>query len=911
MRAVLLKSGVLIISVATIAPERAAAIIGGQTVSPEAQLSHMVLQATFGEGRCSAIVLGNNVILTAAQCVGNDKQLRVKTPDSSLIGECSRMPQYAGDNTADYALCFISELTTYLAPPIDFQLPHEGEELVIAGYGCTIKGGLDAWPQGLSVGTARVIGSGSDYLRTEGAAACFGDSGGGVFRRDATGRLSLVGLLSRSDISSISSSMRIADTLFLDWARDWAEMHGVEKCIFDDEESCQELPYASSTVSDTVSISSAPLPPITMTTPNDKVLESDTLILPKRTIRVNALAGETVVELVRRVCGDQDAVYFRLLENWHSQNADATVSAGLPNGAFATNRPFSIPDCPANKAGLRRQPMRVETQKGLWEFWEKVLRLEAEEDADFGWEQWRRASDVIDPLRPFDGPADISSKVFVEVLRALNPKAERLASGSVIQVPISPQRAETSPTVLHADEIEPVLSISHAVCAPSVDKYPYDIDEVLDVLALNARPGVRGWDSKRPVSVLVADSGLLGADGRRGSVFGWGVIADSSSSALSDLRPAFSEGENSRVRHHGTQVAATVLGGPVFARFNARESPPMIKLTAARLYTLVSKIEPDRTVRDFVGLPHGRLEEALEELGSTEIINLSLKTKREIKALHEHLNEDVYLFVAAAGNGDGKIDNDRLDNVFPAQWGGRGNFGERNLIVVAALQANGTIVNQSNHGPEHVEIGAPGCDVPTLVFNERLGVFQRRSVSGTSFAAPLVSFAAALLRGEHGRDVAPHEIKQRLLVSANLDPDLATYISHGRVLHVAKAISLFHDVLQDADGNLHWGNLNWWVDSTSYEPSEDRTVLFDCDSGPRAIAPRDILKLWIGFPRVDGSDGVMVYSRDDSSDLFDADVCAIPDSETLRFDFVDALTESTLGPPWSGVLEVLPKMKLH
>ena len=321
--------------------------------------------------------------------------------------------------------------------------------------------------------------------------------------------------------------------------------------------------------------------------------------------------------------------------------------------------------------------MRVETQKGFWEFWEKVQEIEEVEDLDLGWEQWVRASDVVDPLRPFDGPADIESKVFVEVLRALNPGLERLEPNALIQVPISPQRIQIEDAVQYAAEVQPVFSISDAGCAPSGDGYPYDLEAVLDVLALNKRPGVRQSIPKRPVSVLIADSGLLGADGQPGSVFGWGVVADSSAKALDALKPALPEVEDSKIRDHGTQVASMVLGGPLFARVNAQQTPPLIKLHPVRLYTRVSRIENDNSITSFVGLPRDALRHALDELGSIDIVNLSLKTEEEVDVLQRHLQEDIYLFVVAAGNGDGKIDTDGANRVLPAQWGGRDKLGQR------------------------------------------------------------------------------------------------------------------------------------------------------------------------------------------------------------------------------------------
>jgi hypothetical protein len=105
-----------------------------------------------------------------------------------------------------------------------------------------------------------------------------------------------------------------------------------------------------------------------------------------------------------------------------------------------------------------------------------------------------------------------------------------------------------------------------------------------------------------------------------------------------------------------------------------------------------------------------------------------------------------------------------------------------------------------------VELAAYGCKVPVYEFNKNEGRYAIVPKSGTSMAAPLVSFAAALLQGQTA--LSPAIIKKRLLISADYEPDLKRRVKNNAKLNIARSLALFHDVVQLKGGRPIYGRLN-------------------------------------------------------------------------------------------------------
>jgi hypothetical protein len=143
-----------------------------------------------------------------------------------------------------------------------------------------------------------------------------------------------------------------------------------------------------------------------------------------------------------------------------------------------------------------------------------------------------------------------------------------------------------------------------------------------------------------------------------------------------------------------------------------------------------------------------------------DVINLSLGWTRSMdtkylnEALKYALSKNV-IIVAAAGN------NNNNANILPCA-----HF---DVICVGAASIDGSLAEFSNYGGE-VDILAPGDEImsliPTQIVPLQLNLQGYDIRSGTSQAAPFVSAAAALIRGNFPR-LHRDEVNRRIIDSAN------------------------------------------------------------------------------------------------------------------------------------------------
>lgn len=190
--------------------------------------------------------------------------------------------------------------------------------------------------------------------------------------------------------------------------------------------------------------------------------------------------------------------------------------------------------------------------------------------------------------------------------------------------------------------------------------------------------------------------------------------------------------------------------------------------------------------------------------GGTEVrsINLSLRFNIETSGPATDLSYMLkghpdLLFVFAAGN-----DKSDAAGIYPAQWGG---VTSPNVITVGASEPDGTYWPKSNWSKSFVDIAAPGCGVPTIIWNSTTQTFERQSLSGTSFSAPLVSFAGNLLR-EYSNGA---RIKSRILSTGRYSAALKDDVRSSRILDVPIALATPFDAIRMADGRLRLGHINW------------------------------------------------------------------------------------------------------
>ena len=245
---------------------------------------------------------------------------------------------------------------------------------------------------------------------------------------------------------------------------------------------------------------------------------------------------------------------------------------------------------------------------------------------------------------------------------------------------------------------------------------------------------------------------------------------------------------------HGTSVADLALGTETFRK----EFPGLsafIGLNVARVFT-------DRYQASGVWADVPALQMSLLYAPPTvRTINFSVGGNDAIPSLLQTLDalyRERKLLVIAAGN-DGISLDDRA--AYPASYAADERF-RGSIIVVGAhtpgLGGSGVVrASFSNYGTT-VDLLAPGC-----LLRAPFGGTDYRA--GTSFAAPLVSFTAALLQALLP-DPDSRTIRARLWASVRRVPgDIADNTRFGGVLDIPAALRVFDDVLRTRDGTLAVG----------------------------------------------------------------------------------------------------------
>jgi Subtilase family len=187
-------------------------------------------------------------------------------------------------------------------------------------------------------------------------------------------------------------------------------------------------------------------------------------------------------------------------------------------------------------------------------------------------------------------------------------------------------------------------------------------------------------------------------------------------------------------------------------------------------------------------------------------VNLSLQFSTEYASGNFNgvvKDHPIILYVFAAGNDTKDLS---VEVIQPADWGGDRN---NNAITVGAANPDGTYWVRSNWSTARVDLAAPGCAVPSLGWNNVTSTFKDVRLSGTSVAAPLVSFAGNLLRDL----VDPVRIKSRILSSGRYFLALGDKVRSKRMLDVPTALALQFDAIRDSNGKLRLGRIVNWPES--------------------------------------------------------------------------------------------------
>lgn len=240
-------------------------ILGGRPAIPADWPATRVFISDSGY-YCTATVIGERTLVTAAHCIIENPRGVVTWNNQHVTVICkphpeyNDAPRYSGDLqchlrvfptefsscTADIALCSPAEDKTFAAiggkferikpnPPVAIK----GENITLLGYGCVspsvkITGVL-------SVGTAKVIQmpkphSGSaleQFILTDGAASCDGDSGGAAYSSEIRKSREIVGINSRGNLSKGSDLVNVLDPRIVQFFRDFSPPNALQICGLD------------------------------------------------------------------------------------------------------------------------------------------------------------------------------------------------------------------------------------------------------------------------------------------------------------------------------------------------------------------------------------------------------------------------------------------------------------------------------------------------------------------------------------------------------------------------------------------------------------------------------------------------------------------------------------------------------
>lgn len=261
-------------------------------------------------------------------------------------------------------------------------------------------------------------------------------------------------------------------------------------------------------------------------------------------------------------------------------------------------------------------------------------------------------------------------------------------------------------------------------------------------------------------------------------------------------------------RSHGEAVLGVAMGGFYATLPNSVFSP--IRPLVHNTYTdFIPRLNPSGTICIDVQPKATDLLVTLNELAPqgvvVDVVNLSQswagdEAAEPLKKLATS-NSASFLLVAAAGNKAKDLD------ALPTYPSAYGSGEDSRIVVVAALHEDNKLHPLSSFNNEMVDIAANGCNVPTINFKvenaarEDSSGFQAGELdigfsSGTSFAAPRVSYAAAMIKYLSGDNpMGPVRLKHRLMASSDIEGVLFDKVRHGRVLNTAKSLSLYHDVI--------------------------------------------------------------------------------------------------------------------
>jgi hypothetical protein len=206
-------------------------LINGEEIDPNSRPDIVLIRT--GNAGCTASVIGPRVVLTASHCGTNRAKSVFSANGKQYEGTFLRSPLYPSKDH-DIALIVVTKDVDLGGKPYTTVggSPQVGDKLTIFGYGCVKPQGGGGNDGKLRRGDATITGhAGYDLVSTNGAALCYGDSGGPDYAVDPKDGVSKqVSVNSKGDIAKTNYTARLDVQDSVTFLQDVANANKIDIC---------------------------------------------------------------------------------------------------------------------------------------------------------------------------------------------------------------------------------------------------------------------------------------------------------------------------------------------------------------------------------------------------------------------------------------------------------------------------------------------------------------------------------------------------------------------------------------------------------------------------------------------------------------------------------------------------------